>query len=119
MPRIAIPCENNQVCPHFGHAPQFAFFNIDPDGSGISEPEFRDAPPHEPGVLPRWIAEQGATVVLSGGMGGRAQQLLNQSGIDVVTGVTEADPRAAAQAYAKGTLAASGNACDHGRGGCH
>jgi len=42
-----------------------------------------DAPPHEPGLLPRWLHEQGAHLIIAGGMGHRAQELFVQNGIQV------------------------------------
>ncbi len=124
MKRIAIPCENGRVVPHFGHAPQFAVLDVDPQSGRIDSETVLDAPPHEPGALPRWLAEQKVNVVLAGGMGGRAQQLLGSQGIEVVTGVAGDDARAVATAYVAGNLATAGNACSHGSaaqrpgGGC-
>lgn len=119
MPRIAVPCENGQVCPHFGHAPQFVFIDIDPQTLKITAEEALTPPPHEPGVLPNWIADQGANVLLTGGIGGRAVQLLAERGVGVVSGVAGGAPRDAVTAYVQGTLAQSGNLCDHGDHGCH
>lgn len=113
MKRIAIPCEGNRVSAHFGHAPQFAFFDADPDSRQIRGAQTLDAPPHEPGALPAWIAEQGASVVLTGGMGGRAQQLFAARGIEVVVGVSAEQPRAAVEAYLRGELQTGGNVCGH------
>ncbi len=44
------------------------------------------APPHEPGLLPGWLADQGAMAVVCGGMGQRAQVLFGEKGIQVVVG---------------------------------
>ena len=116
MKRIAIPCENGQVCEHFGHAPEFVFFDADPD-TGEIRGEYHLSPPvHQPGVLPAWIAEQRANVLLAGGIGGRARALFNQHGVDVVAGVAAGDARATVEAYLKGTLVTGENACDHGQG---
>lgn len=117
MKRIAIPCEGQRVSAHFGHAPQFMFIDVDDQGQ-IVKSETLDAPPHEPGLLPRWIAEQKATAVLAGGMGGRARELFAQHGIEVVVGAPADDPQTAATAYAQGQLRTSDNTCDHGRHGC-
>lgn len=116
MTRIAVPCDNGQVSAHFGHAPEIRFFNIE-NGSIASE-ESLTPPPHEPGVLPAWIAEQGATVVLAGGMGGRAVQLFEQHGIAVVTGVSVMDAKTAVESHLHGTLTAAQNACNHGANPC-
>ena len=120
--RLAVPCEAGQVCPHFGHAPEFAFFDANPDTGNIEKEETLPAPPHQPGVLPQWIAEQGATIVLAGGMGGRAVERFAQHSVEVVIGVTTVTPREAVEDYLKGNLQAGANPCDHGGGGqrkCH
>lgn len=120
MKRIAIPCMGDQVSAHFGHASEFVFYDVDPQNGQIAGEERLTAPPHEPGVLPGWIAEQKAHVVLVSGIGGRAQQLFAQHGIEVVPGISGGDPRAVAQAYLQGNLATSDNACTHDeQHGCH
>lgn len=104
---------------HFGHAAQFAFFDTDPQTGKIQAEEIIDSPPHQPGALPAWIAQHKATVVLAGGMGGRARELFAQHGIEVVVGVSAEQPRQAVEAYLRGALSAGENICDHGRRKCH
>lgn len=98
---------------HFGHAPQFAIFDTDPDSSSIKSEQFVDSPPHEPGLLPKWLAQQGTNVILAGGMGMRAKQLFEENGITVVVGVGGMAPKEAVEAYLKGTLSSGSNLCDH------
>ena len=111
--RVAIPLSGGQLSPHFGHCEEFALIDVDPEAKTISKVERQPAPPHAPGLLPRWLAERGATVILAGGMGQRAQMLFEQSGIDVRIGVTEGDPEALAIEYANGRLKTGENICDH------
>jgi len=113
MTRIAIPCEGGQIAAHFGHTQQFAFFDADPEERRIINEETLDAPPHEPGLLPAWLAEHGTNVVLAAGMGGRAIGLFNQQGIKVIVGVTGNDLRKVVEDYLKGELSAGANVCDH------
>ena len=87
MKCIVIPCEDGLVASHFGHARQCAFFRVDEQSGEIHEERVLDAPPHEPGRLPAWIAQEGGQVVLAGGMGGRAVQLFGQQGIEVIVGI--------------------------------
>ncbi|MBW2321804.1 MAG: ATPase [Deltaproteobacteria bacterium] len=61
---------------HFGHCEHFVF--IETQNGKIKETKMRIPPTHEPGVLPRWLNEQGADVAIVGGMGERAQQLLRE-----------------------------------------
>jgi predicted Fe-Mo cluster-binding NifX family protein len=115
--RVAVPCEEDRISAHFGHAAQFTFFDTDRDRGTIEKEETLASPPHQPGLLPQWIAEQGATVVLATGMGGRALQRFAEHGVSVVVGVTMSDPRQAVEAYLRGELQAGANVCDHGGGG--
>lgn len=111
--RVATPCDGQQMAAHFGHAPQFAIFDTDPDSSSIKSEQFVDSPPHEPGLLPKWLAQQGTNVILAGGMGMRAKQLFEENGITVVVGVGGMAPKEAVEAYLKGTLSSGSNLCDH------
>lgn len=43
---------------------------------------------HEPGSVPKFLYDQGANVIVSGGMGGRAIQNFEQYGIEVILGAT-------------------------------
>jgi predicted Fe-Mo cluster-binding NifX family protein len=70
-------------------------------------------PPHEPGVLPQWLAEQKANLIIAGGMGSRAQSLFTQNGIQVLTGAPAGTPEELVQAYLNGSLAPGDNVCDH------
>ena len=70
-------------------------------------------PPHEPGKLPPWLAELGATTVLAGGMGQRAQQLFANQGIRVVVGAAVDTPERLVADFLAGTLEVGINACDH------
>jgi len=111
--RVATPCDGNQIAAHFGHAPQFAIFDTDPDTSTIKGEQFLQSPPHEPGRLPKWLAEHGTNVILAGGMGMRAKELFEQNGITVVVGVGNMAPKEAVNAYLEGTLSSGTNLCDH------
>jgi ATP-binding protein involved in chromosome partitioning len=110
--KIAIPVANGQLCLHFGHCEQFAIVAVDEDRN-ITGTELLTPPPHEPGVLPRWLSEQGANVIIAGGMGRRAQGLLAESGIEVVVGAPAGEPEQVVAAYLEGTLEAGQNVCDH------
>ncbi|MBS3733726.1 MAG: P-loop NTPase [Phycisphaerae bacterium] len=110
---IAIPLANGQLAMHFGHCEQFALIDADADAKSVTNTRYVTPPPHEPGVLPRWLGEQGAEVIITGGMGRRAQALFAQSGIRVVVGATPAPPEDVAAAYLAGTLETGDNVCDH------
>lgn len=109
--KIAVPVSEGRVCMHFGHAGDFAFYTI--EGDKIQNMTLVEPPPHEPGLLPRWLHERGADVVLTGGMGSRAKGLFQQVGVRVIAGVSAVDPDEAVDAYLAGTLKSGANTCDH------
>jgi len=111
--RIAIPTSDGRLALHFGHCKQFALIDVDERNKRIVADELVEAPDHQPGLLPKWLHEQGVNLVIAGGMGSRAVQLFTQSGIEVCTGAPSETPRALVEAYLNGTLDAGQNVCDH------
>ena len=71
--KIAIPVEAGRVSMHFGHCQQFEVYEVNETDHTIIGKAAHTPPPHEPGVLPRWLHELGANVIITGGMGPRAQ----------------------------------------------
>ena len=109
--KIAVPTSDGVLDPHFGHCRQFAMVDVENDEiKGIS---YVDAPPHQPGLLPPWLAEREATDIIAGGMGQRAIQLFNQAGINVFVGAPTLTPEALVEGFLKKTLEFSANYCDH------
>lgn len=111
--RYAIPVSGGVLSPHFGHCEQFALIDADEASQQILKKEMVDAPPHQPGLLPPWLAEKGVEVVIAGGMGPRAIEIFQQNNIGVIIGVTEPDPEKAVLSHLNGTLASGDNICDH------
>jgi len=108
---VAVPVSEGKLSPHFGHCEQFALFAV--EDRNVSGRRDLTPPPHEPGVLPRWLKEQGVDLVIAGGMGQRAQSLFQQEGIQVVCGASSQDPGEAVRTYLSGDLEIGDNACDH------
>lgn len=109
--RVAFPTnDRTNVEEHFGHAKEFAFANVK-DGKVIST-EFITPPPHEPGVIPAFVGEKGATAIITGGMGGMAVNLFKQQGIEVILGA-KGTIEEMLQTYIGGNLESSGSACAH------
>ena len=109
--KIAIPLASGKLCAHFGHCEQFAFMTV-VDGK-VTKHETMVPPPHAPGVIPNWVAEQGCTDILVGGMGEAAQAIFQQRGIQVLCGAPTDTPENLAALYLRGELTDVGNACDH------
>jgi ATP-binding protein involved in chromosome partitioning len=111
--RIAIPLAHGQLGVHFGHCEEFALVDVDPQQKSISGMHREVPPPHEPGLLPRWLGQHDVNVIIAGGMGQRALTLFAQNGIQVVIGATAGSPEELVMAYLNGTLQTGANVCDH------
>ena len=110
--KIAIPVNSEGLLDsHFGHCKYFALIEVQ-DDKIISE-EFVSPPPHEPGVLPKWLAGKGVTHVLAGGMGNRAIRLFNDHNVDVFVGAPALQARDLVAGFINGAIDFSANYCDH------
>ncbi len=86
---------------------------VDEKQKQIINKEILDAPPHEPGLLPRWLGERGANVIIAGGMGQRAQALFAQQDIKVIVGAGSLTPEEIVNGYLHNALVSGNNLCDH------
>jgi len=93
MKRIAFACEDDkglqsEMSMHFGRCACYTLVDVEQDEiknvQVIANPYFEN---HVPGVVPGFMNEQKADVMIAGGMGPRAVQLFQSFGIDVATGV--------------------------------
>lgn len=110
--KIAVPVdEKGTLDGHFGHCKYFAIL-IEENGVVISEEKIIP-PPHEPGLLPKWLAEKGVTQIIAGGMGHKAIQLFNQRGVNVFVGAPKITASEIVEGYLNKTLSFSANYCDH------
>jgi len=109
---IAVPTVAGKACQHFGHCERFAIIEV-ADGA-VTASCMVTPPEHQPGLYPRFLAEQGVTVVLAGGMGQKAQDLFQQQGIEVFMGMPPEEPTTLAVRYLQGNLESAPNTCDHG-----
>ena len=105
--KIAIPSLDDRgmeavVCGHFGQAPFFTI--VDADTGAVTA---MASPGHRDGKTPaQAIAEAGAEVVIGGGMGGRAIELLGNLGIQVFL-EGKGTVREMLEAYRQGKLPAA------------
>lgn len=109
--KFAIPLENGRLCAHFGHCQQFAL--IDVENNAIVGEILVTPPPHEPGLLPGWLAGKGVTDVIAGGIGQHAIDLFRNHHIQVFVGVQPKSPGELVSDWIKNTLVTGNNACDH------
>jgi len=111
--KIAIPLTAGRLADHFGHCEKFALIEIDPVSRQILVQTEVVPPPHEPGLLPCRLHEQGVQVVIADGMGRRALDLFAQNGIAVHAGTAGETPENLARAFVNGALAGEIPGCDH------
>jgi Mrp family chromosome partitioning ATPase/predicted Fe-Mo cluster-binding NifX family protein len=111
--RIAVPVAQGKLCLHFGHCEQFALVDVNLEDKTIADITLENPPPHEPGVLPAWCADQGVNLVLAGGMGSRAQSLFTDRGVKVLVGAPSEEPEAVVRKFLEGSLQLGSNTCDH------
>lgn len=111
--KIAIPLADGKLAMHFGHCERFAIVDVDAAAKKVLKREVVDAPPHQPGLLPSWLTERGATMIIAGGMGQRAQHLFAEQGIQVVIGANAETPEKLVADLLAGTLTCGENICDH------
>jgi len=92
--KIAFAAEENKglesrIAYHFGRCPYYVFVEI--EGDKIKSVETKENPyfnNHAPGVVPEFIASQGAKVIIAGGMGPRAIDWFNRLGVQPLTGIS-------------------------------
>ena len=109
--RIAIPMATGKLSAHFGHCEAFAFVDVQ-DKKIVKVTSF-DPPEHQPGTYPRWVAAQGATDVLAGGMGPQAITLFNEAGVNVFVGAPIKTAEELVEDFLNDRLSLSANYCDH------
>ena len=119
--KIVIPTENEKLCSHFGHCESFTFVDVNPETKEILNIETKVP---EEGISCQsasWISEQGANIVLAGGMGGRPLGILSQNGVTVVSGCPELPIEELVRQYLDSSLTTGENSCggEHSHCGGH
>lgn len=109
--RIAIPLENGKLCAHFGHCQEFAI--VDVRDHLIADIKNITPPEHQPGLYPKWIAQQQVTDVIAGGMGQKAINLFNEQHINVFVGAPIKPVKDLVNDFVSNQLTLTANYCDH------
>jgi predicted Fe-Mo cluster-binding NifX family protein len=107
--RVAVSVDDNNgldsvVSPHFGRCPYYVLVDLEGQEvkqvNAVANPNYGQ---HAPGTVPTFIQDQGANVMLAGGMGRRAIALFQQYGIQAATGAA-GSVRHALEQYLGGDL---------------
>jgi len=123
MRRIALATEDNQrlsgqISQHFGRCPYYLIVDVEGDEivktDSITNPYYHN---HVPGMVPKFINEQGANVMIAGGIGPMAIELFASLGIEVVSGAA-GNAGDTLQAYLRGEISGV-EACQHDYPGGH
>ncbi len=120
--KIALPVLEGKLCAHFGHCETFGFVEVNPDTKEILKIETKT--PQE-GVSCKsadWIAKQGVSVVLAGGMGARPMEAFKMNNVKVISGCEELPIEQIVKEYLNSTLKTGENQCQgegHDHTHCH
>jgi predicted Fe-Mo cluster-binding NifX family protein len=83
--RVALAVDNNMVTEHFGHCEYFVVYDV--QNKEIKGSEIVKNPPHQKGLLPKFLKEHQVDVVITGNMGKMAINICNSLGIECFRGV--------------------------------
>ena len=117
--KIAIPTENGKLCSHFGHCESFTFADVDMQTKEIKNIENKIPDEGISCQSASWISEQGANVVLAGGMGQRPLGIFSQNGVKVISGCPEMPIEDVVNSYMNSTLVTGENSCGGEHSHCH
>ncbi len=109
--RAAIPLARGILADRFGHCEQFALLEV--CDKNIERKELVTPPPHDPGVLPRWIGDKQVDLVIADEIGEKARKLFEKMNIRVVTGAPNLSPEELLEHYFAGKLESGVSACEH------
>ena len=99
--KIAVTYDNGNIFQHFGKTENFKVYEVEDNQVVSSEVIGSNGTGH--GALAGLLSEQGVDVLICGGIGAPAKQMLLDQGIQVVSGAS-GDIDAAVQAFLDGTL---------------
>ncbi len=108
---VAIPVDKGVLSAHFGHADIFSVFHI-ANGIIVKNEDIKP-PAHEPGIIPKWLQEVGVTVVIAGGIGQGAINMLSQYNIVVLASAPTISSEQIIKKYVNKELTIAGGTCNH------
>ncbi len=117
--RIGMPTSGGKLNAHFGRSDELTIYDLKLPEKSIVNKDIVKMPPHEEGSFPNFVKQNNVNLLIVGGIGPKAIEILEQNGVDVLKGVSEDDPESIIRLYIDGKLKDSDNDCDHGKGNCH
>jgi len=109
--KVALSTKNNMITQHFGHCDYFVVYDI--EDNEIKGSSLIKNPPHQKGYLPKFLKEQNIDVVIAGGIGKMAVNMLKDQGIECYMNI-EGDADTVIQKYLNKSLENKGEPCtDH------
>lgn len=123
--KIAVPVtRNNQIDDHFGHCEFYSVFTVSEKNeiTNVNTIPAIEGCGCKSGIAVT-LAENGVTIMLAGGIGGGAINVLNNAGIEVVRGCSGSAAEIVKQ-FISGNISDSGISCaahesHHAEGGTH
>jgi predicted Fe-Mo cluster-binding NifX family protein len=110
--KIAVPVtRENEIDSHFGHCESYNVFTIS-DKNEISETKSVESPQgcSCKSDIASVLASDGVTIMLAGGIGGGAINVLNNSGIEVIRGCS-GNATEVVKLFLSGSIEDSGSSC--------
>ena len=115
--KIAIATMQGEVSQHFGHCEKFMIYDTN-DSKILSVQEVMNPTQHSHGQLPTMLMQHGVNIVIAGGIGGGAKQLLQSANITLFSGVS-GNVEEAVNMYLSGKLVDANTDCGHHHGEHH
>lgn len=115
--KIAIPAtKDNQVDGHFGHCDYYQIYTIS-ETKEITGMQTMEAPCTCgcKSNIASTLADMGVTVMLAGGIGAGAINVLNNAGIEVIRGCS-GNTETLVNDFVSGKISDNGNTCNHDHG---
>lgn len=119
--KIAVTYENGEVFQHFGQTTKFKIYDV--NDNAITASKIIDTQGYGHGALVGFLKNEGVTVLICGGLGGGARNMLTESGMKFLSGASGIADEQVASYLAGNLVTSSANECHHhdgeGQGHCH
>ena len=112
--KFAIPTLEGRLCAHFGSCQLFTFIEVDESSNTIISQETKTPSGQCHEYMSGWMVENKVNVVIAGGMGAPAQEMVKEQGIKVIAGAPTEEPEKLVLDYLNGNLKTVSNSCGCG-----